>query len=104
TDELLGQVANVLQQQSGTLLAAVEKVESLAVIAQNNAAATEQLSAFAEELLQTAAEVSEEISRFRVEKDLGSRREASETDGEGQRRPSAPRRTVRRSPTGPPPA
>src|SRR5690606_1008956 len=39
TDEMLGQVAEVLQQQSGALLAAADRVESLAEIARNNAAA-----------------------------------------------------------------
>lgn len=66
TDDLLGQVAEVLQQQSTALLQAGKQVESLSEIAQSNAAVTEELSASAEELQRIAGAMCAEVGRFRL--------------------------------------
>lgn len=67
TDELLRQVADVLQAQTATLLKAGQDTESFSEIAEANATATVQLAGLAEELLETAGAVHERVHRFRVE-------------------------------------
>lgn len=66
TDELLRQVAGVLQAQSATLVQAGADTESLSEIAESNATATVQLAGLAEELLETAGAVHERVNRFRL--------------------------------------
>lgn len=66
TDGLLQEVTAALQEQSAALNRAGSTTESLADIARNNAAATEEMASYAEELLRTAETMQTDVERFRL--------------------------------------
>lgn len=66
TDELLGQVTAVLQEQVAALERVGTRTGSLAHIAQSNAESTEEMASYAGELLRTAESMHNDVNRFRL--------------------------------------
>ncbi|HYG56941.1 MAG TPA: methyl-accepting chemotaxis protein [Symbiobacteriaceae bacterium] len=64
--DLLGEIAAAMEQQRGTLASIGDHSHSLSMIAQSNAAATEQLAASASELVRIAEATYHEVDKFRT--------------------------------------